>query len=264
MLLVTLVVLVGVLQIFMPWVMMGLAPGFIGTPEKYDLAVVLTRITIAYLMFISLVSLMGGVLNSLGRFAAVAATPILLNLSLISAMLWLSQYTATPAHALSWGVSVAGLLQFLWLAVECWRAGIALRLPRPRLSPNVKAMLRLMAPAALGAGVVQINLLIDVVIGSLLPTGSLSYLFYADRLNQLPIGVVGVAVGTALLPLLSRQVAAGETSAALNSQNRAIELALLLTIPAAAALITMPGPLIQVLFERRRWRPMRPACPPMF
>lgn len=254
-LLAVLIVLVGVLQIFMPWAMVGLAPGFVATPEKYDLAVVLTRITIPYLMFISLVSLMGGILNSLGRFAAVAATPILLNLSLIAAILWLSQYTVTPAHALAWGVSTAGVLQFLWLAVECRRAGVSLRLPRPRLSPKVKSMLRLMAPAAIGAGVVQINLLIDVVIGSLLPTGSLSYLFYADRLNQLPIGVVGVAVGTALLPLLSRQVAAGEAGAALNSQNRAIEFTLLLTVPAAAALMIIPVPLIQVLFERGAFGP---------
>lgn len=254
-LLLTLVVFVGLLQALMPWAMMGLAPGFVSTPEKYDLAVTLTRITIPYLMFISLVSLMGGVLNSLGRFAAVAATPILLNVSLISAILWLSRYTETPAHALAWGVSVAGGLQLLWLVAGCRRAGISLRLPRPRLSPRVKDMLRLMAPAALGAGVVQINLLIDVVIASWLPTGSLSYLFYADRLNQLPIGVVGVAVGTALLPLLSRQVAANQTGAALNSQNRAIEFGLLLTIPAAAALITIPGPLVQVLFERGAFDP---------
>lgn len=249
-LLTVLILFVGFLQIFMPWVMMGLAPGFVSTPEKYDLAVVLTRITIPYLMFISLVSLMGGVLNSLGRFAAVAATPILLNLCLIASLLWLARTTETPAHALAWGVSVAGVLQFLWLAFECHRAGVSLRLPRPRLSPKVKNLLLLMAPAALGAGVVQVNLLIDVVIGSLLPTGSLSYLFYADRLNQLPIGVVGVAVGTALLPMLSRQVAANQTDAALNSQNRAIEFGMLLTIPAAAALMTIPGPLVSVLFER--------------
>jgi putative peptidoglycan lipid II flippase len=250
-----LILLVGLLQVFMPWAMAGLAPGFVSDPTKYDLAVVLTRITMPYLLFISLVSLMGGILNSLGRFAAVAATPILLNLSLIAAILWLSQETATPAHALAWGVSIAGVLQFLWLAVECHRAGISLRLPRPRLSPKVKSLLRLMAPAALGAGVVQVNLLIDVVIASWLPTGSLSYLFYADRLNQLPIGVVGVAVGTALLPLLSRQVAANEKAAALNSQNRAIEFGLLLTVPAAAALMTIADPLIGVLFERGAFGP---------
>ncbi|HIF10683.1 MAG TPA: murein biosynthesis integral membrane protein MurJ [Sneathiellales bacterium] len=254
-LLAVLAIFVGLLQIFMPWLMAGLAPGFVAHPEKYDLAVVLTRITIPYLLFISLISLMGGVLNSLGRFAAVAATPILLNLSLIAALIWLAGATETPAHALAWGVSIAGVLQFLWLAVECRRAGISLRLPRPRLSPKIKNLLRLMAPAALGAGVVQVNLLIDVVIASLLPTGSLSYLFYADRLNQLPIGVVGVAVGTALLPLLSRQVMANQDSAAVNSQNRAVEFGLLLTLPAAAALMTLSGPLVGGLFERGAFGP---------
>ncbi len=249
-LLVTLLLFVSLMQAAMPWVMYVFAPGFAATPDKFELTIHLTRLTFPYLLFISLVSLMGGVLNSLNRFAATAATPILLNLSLIGAILVLARYTATPGHALAWGVSVAGILQFLWLSVECRRAGMSLRLPRPRLTAPVRELARRMLPAALGVGVMQVNLVVDVMLASLLPAGSVSYLFYADRLNQLPIGVVGVAVGTALLPMLSRQLRAGAKGEALMSQNRAVEVTLLLTLPATAALITIAEPVIRVLFER--------------
>ena len=169
---------------------------------------------------------------------------------MITALLGFSGRAETPAHALAWGVSAAGVLQFLWLIVAARRAGVVLRLLRPRLTPRVRELLMLMLPAAIGAGVVQVNLMVDVIIASLLPSGSLSYLFFADRLNQLPLGVVGVAVGTALLPLLSRQVASGEEESAAEAQNRALEFALVLTLPAATALMVMPGPLVSVLFER--------------
>ena len=249
-LVVALVLLVGLFQVLMPWLMYGLAPGFAAWPEKFDLTIQLTQITFPYLLFISVVSLMGGVLNSLGRFAAVAATPILLNLCLIGALLGLARYTATPGHALAWGVAVAGMIQFVWLAGALRRVGMSLRFPRPRLTPQVRRLLWLMAPAAVGAGVVQINLVIDIVLASLLPSGSVSYLFYADRLNQLPLGVVGVAVGTALLPLISREISSGRQESALHHQNRATEFALLLTLPAAAAFIVLAQPLVSVLFER--------------
>ncbi len=249
-LVVALVLLVGLFQAFMPWLMYGLAPGFVDWPEKFDLTVQLTRITFPYLLFISVVSLMGGVLNSVGRFAAVAATPILLNLCLIGALLGLARYTDTPGHALAWGVALAGMVQFIWVVWALRRAGMTLRFPRPRFSPRVKHLLTLMAPAAVGAGVVQINLVIDVVLASLLPSGSVSYLFYADRLNQLPLGVVGVAVGTALLPLISREISAGRADAALGHQNRATEFALLLALPAAAAFIVLAHPFVSTLFER--------------
>ena len=249
-LLITLLVFVSLFQAAMPWVMYGFAPGFASDPAKFELTVHLTRLTFPYLLLISLVSLMGGVLNSVGRFAATAATPILLNLCLIGAILTLARYTETPGHALAWGVSIGGILQLLSLAAACARSRLSLRLPRPRMTPMVRELTRRMLPAALGAGVVQVNLVVDVVLASFLPEGSVSYLFYADRLNQLPIGVVGVAVGTALLPMLSRQLAAGRTADALSSQNRAAEIVLLLSLPAAAALIILAGPLITVLFER--------------
>ena len=254
-LLLVLLLFVSLFQIAMPWLMYGLAPGFAANPEKFDLAVTLTRITFPYLLFISLVSLLAGMLNAVGRFAAAASAPILLNLCLIGGLLVLARHTATAAHALAWSVAVAGVVQFLWLLAAARRAGLAPRLPRPRLSPGVRELIRLMIPGIIGAGAVQINLVIDVVLASFLPSGSLSYLFYADRLNQLPIGVVGVAIGTALLPALSRQLAAGDEATAAQSQNRASEYALLLTVPAALALMVAGGPIIQVLFERGAFTP---------
>lgn len=243
-------VFVTLLQIGMPLLMYGFAPGFAEDPDKFQLAIELTRLTFPYLLFISLVSLLGGVLNSLGRFAAAAATPIILNIVLIGAMLGATPYLPTPGHALAWGVAVSGVAQFIWLVIACHRAGMTLPLRRPRLSPGVRRMLRLMVPGAVGAGVVQINLLIDIVIASTLPTGAVSYLYYADRVNQLPLGVVGIAIGTALLPLLSRQLREGNAAEARNSMNRGIEVALLLTVPGAAALLVISQPVITVLFER--------------
>jgi putative peptidoglycan lipid II flippase len=259
-LLAALLALTALFQVFMPVVMLGLAPGFADDPAAFDLAVELTRITFPYLLFISLVSLFAGVLNSAGRFAAAAATPILLNLCLIAALLGLLEMVPTAGHALALGVFAAGVAQFLWLMAALRREGLPLRLPRPRLTPGVKRMLAVMAPAALGAGVVQVNLVIDIVLASTLPEGSISFLFYADRINQLPIGVVGVAVGTALLPLLSRQAAAGEDGAARRSLNRAIELGLLLAIPAAAACIAIPDVLVAALFERGAFTPQDTAA----
>ncbi|HZD26759.1 MAG TPA: murein biosynthesis integral membrane protein MurJ, partial [Alphaproteobacteria bacterium] len=249
-LLAVLLVFVIGMQLAMPWAMYALAPGFAADPHKFQLAILFTRLTFPYLLFISLVSLLGGVLNSMQRFAAVAAAPILLNVVLILAITLAAPHLPTPGHALAWGVSAAGAVQFVWLMLACRRAGIHLRLPRPRLTPKVKELLRLMLPAALGAGVVQVNLVVDVILASLLPAGSVSYLFYADRLNQLPIGVIGVAVGTALLPLLSRQIAAGEEAGAMHNLNRAVELCLLLTLPAMAAFLVVPEELIGALFQR--------------
>jgi putative peptidoglycan lipid II flippase len=233
----------------MPWLMVVVAPGFLAEPATYALAVELTRITFPYLLFMALVALLGGVLNSLEKFAAAAGAPIVLNIVLIGALLVL-QAPLGAAHSLAWGVAAAGIAQFLLLAVAAERAGMGLSLPWPRLSPRVARTMRLMVPGAIGAGVVQINLVIDVMLASTLPAGAISYLYFADRVAQLPLGVVGVAVGIALLPLMSRQLKSGDDAAALDSQNRAIEFALLLTLPAATALVTVPQPIVQVLFAR--------------
>lgn len=234
----------------MPWAMYGLAPGFDAVSGKIELATELSRITFPYLMFISLVSLQSGVLNSLGRFAAAAAAPILLNLTLIAALLGLAPFTETAGHALSWGLAVAGVIQFAWLARHCRRAGLPVILVRPRLSPQVRALGRRIFPVVFGASLYQINQLIGTILASLLVEGAISYLSYADRIAQVPFGVIGVAVGTALLPMLSRQIKAGNGEAALHSQNRGLEFALLMTLPSAAALVVIAGPIITVLFER--------------
>ena len=242
-------------QAAMPWLMVVIAPGFLATPETFELAVELTRITFPYLLFMAVAALIAGVLNSLDRFAAAAAAPIVLNVILIAGLVGLRERLPTPAHTLAWGVAVAGIAQFVWLVAALNRAGADLRLPWPRLTPRVRTTLRLMVPGAIGAGVVQINLVIDVILASTLPAGAISYLYFADRVSQLPLGVVGVAVGVALLPLMSRQLASGDTAAADDSQNRAIEFALLLTIPAAAALIVLPRPVVAVLFEHGAFDP---------
>lgn len=249
-LVVALVVLTVFFLMIMPWAMYAIAPGFAANPAKFELAIQLTRITFPYLLFIALVSLLGGVLNSFGRFAPMAAAPMLLNICLIGALFVLVPLTTSPGHALAWGVAVAGIGEFLWLIWACRSAGIELKLPRPRLTADMRVLLGRMAPAAVGAGVVQFNLLVSSILASLLADGAISYLAYADRVNQLPLGVIGAAVGTALLPLLASQLRAGQTEAAMDSQNRALEFALLLTVPAAAALVVLAHPIITVLFQR--------------
>jgi putative peptidoglycan lipid II flippase len=248
-------VLLAIFELIMPWFMHLFAPGFSDQPEKFALAVLFTRITFPYLLFIAIVSLTGALLNALGRFAAAAAAPILLNCVLILAQLVLTAFLPTTGHALAWGVLGAGLAQFLYLQWSCHRAGVRLRLAWPRLGQDVVAFLRVLGPAAFGAGVVQINLFVDTLIASFLPTGAISYLYYADRLNQLPLGVIGIAIGTVLLPEMSRQLKRGDTSAATYSQNRAFELSLLLTLPAAAAFLAAAEPIVTVLFQRQSFGP---------
>jgi len=247
-------------EIFMPEVMQVIAPGFSEEPGKFDLAVDLARITFPYLLFIALVALQGGVLNSVDRFAAAAATPVLLNLFLIAALLLMRRFDWHDGRALAWAVTAAGFAQFLWLLFSCGRAGLALRLPRPRLTPAVRRTLAVMAPGTIGAGVTQLNLLISTALASFLPSGSVSYLYYADRLNQLPLGVVGIAVGTAILPSLSRQVRLGQLGDAVATQNRGIEMALLLTLPAAVALAVLATPILAVLFQRGAFGPADTAA----
>lgn len=237
------------MMLAMPYVVYLIAPGFQNDSVRYDLAVELSRITFPYLIFMSVTTLFGGILNAHERYAPFAAAPILFNLSLICALLFLTPFMANAGQAMAWGVFVAGILQVGLLFIAARRFGIRLRLMRPQFDPRAKKLFKLMLPGVLGAGVVQINLFADLIIASLLQTGSISYLYYADRLNQLPLGVVGIAVGTALLPMLSRAVAAGREDEAHNLFNRAMEICLLLALPAAAALMVMPKELITVLFQ---------------
>src|SRR6266481_1337896 len=247
-------------EIFMPWLMTVIAPGFSAEPGKFDLVVTLTRITFPSLLFISLTALQGGLLNAVDRFAAPAATPILLNLFLIAGLVLMAHFHWQDGEVLAWALSAAGLAQFLWLMASCARAGVGLRLRRPRVTARVRETLRIMGPGVLGAGVTQLNLLISTALASLLPGGSVSYLYYADRLNQLPLGVVGIAVGTAILPSLSRQIRLGHLAEAVTMQNRGIELALLLTLPAAIALAILATPIFSVLFQRGAFGPADAAA----
>jgi putative peptidoglycan lipid II flippase len=245
-----LVVLTIAGEVFMPQLMRLLAPGFMAVPGKAELTVALARITFPYVLLICLAALLSGVLNGLDRFAAAAAAPLLFNTVSIAAMLLLTPLVPTVGHSLAWGVTISGVLQLALLAWAVRRAGMALHIPRPRLTPQMRTLLSRMAPGLLGAGVTQLNLAVDVIIVSLLPPGSASLLYYADRVNQLPLGVIGTAVGTALLPLLSRQARAGDRRAAIDTLNRALEVSLVLTLPAALALAVAGGPIMLVLFGR--------------
>lgn len=245
-----LVLFVVLMEIFMPWIMVVLAPGFSVIEGKMEMATDFSRIAFPYLLFISLVSLQSGVLNSLHRFAAAAAAPVLLNLTFIAAMLAFPGDSVHTGYVLAWAVFVAGIVQFIWLVYHCRRENYPVRFVWPRLSPKVRVLGKRILPVVFGASLYQINLVIGTVLASLVGDGAVSYLYYADRVTQLPLGVVGVAVGTALLPTLSRQLAAGQSEAAMKSQNRGLEFALVLTLPAACALMVMPDMIIQVLFER--------------
>jgi putative peptidoglycan lipid II flippase len=244
-----LLTLLGLL--FMPQLLAVLVPGFLDRPEKFALTIELSCITLPYLWFICLAALVGGVLNGLDRFAAAAAAPVLFNVLAIVALLGLTPYVATPAHALAWGVAASGAAQLVLVLVAVRRAGMALGiLGRPRLTPAAREVLRKMVPGLIGGGAVNINLFVATLIASLLPSGAVSYLYYADRVGQLPLGVIGAAVGTALLPMLSRHVRGGRPLAAHRATNRAMELALLLTLPAAAGLALLAAPIVATLFQR--------------
>ncbi len=244
-----LLVITAVAMIWMPEFLRAITPGFADKPELFNLTVTLTRITFPYLVFISLVSLLGGILNSYDRFAAVSFSPVLLNFGLILCLVVLQPpFVATHAHALAIGVQVSGLMQLGWLIYANHRYGTLPKLAWPELTPDVKKMLRAFVPVALGAGVGQINQLMDTIFATSLDT-AVSYLYYADRVYELPLGVIGIAVATALLPMLSRHIRAGEKVEA----NAAIEMALkfvsLIGLPAAAALVVIARPVVAAIYE---------------
>jgi putative peptidoglycan lipid II flippase len=240
-------VLLGFAMMFTPWVVSVLAPGL--DPTRFDLAVALTRITFPYLALVSIETLFAGILNANNRFAAAAGAPIFLNLSIITTLL-LTPFFADAGHAAAWGVLLAGVIMVLVVGGDAEAHGYGIRLRLPRLDEPTRRFLKALGPAIIGAGGVQLALFADTLIASFLPTGALSALYYADRINQLPIGVVGIAVGTVLLPEMSRRLAAGDEKGAASAQARGIQLALLLTIPCAAAAMTIPDLIMRALFAR--------------
>jgi putative peptidoglycan lipid II flippase len=226
--------------------------GFHGVShDQFEFAVMLTRFTFPYLMLISLASLAGGILNSLHKFWVAAAAPILLNIAQIVALVFFHTHeplSTTRYQAMS--VTIGGALQLAWLAQACWSSHVRLKLKRPTINEDVKRLIKLIGPAAAGAGAVQFNLLVSTALATgLLPHGSVSYIYYADRLNQLPLGLIGIGLGTVLLPTISHQLGRGADAEAMATQNRGLELALFFTLPATVALVICGVPIIRGLFQ---------------
>ena len=243
-----LIVLTLLAQLAMPWLILGLASGFAGQ-EEFALSVDFGRIAFPYVLFISLAALFSGLLNATGRFAAAAAAPVLLNVMLVVAMATAAAVGGDVARALIWAIPVAGVAQLALVWVAARQAGFGLRLRWPRFSPEMGKLLRIAVPAALASGVVQINLLVGGQVASYFDK-AVGWLYAADRLYQLPLGVVGIAIGGVLLPDLSRRLAAQDDSGGRDALSRAGEVSLALTIPSAVALVVIPVPLVSVLFER--------------
>jgi putative peptidoglycan lipid II flippase len=248
-----LLLLSALCMLAMPWLMYVLAPGFAANPEKYDLAVVMSQIAFPYLLCMSLVALLSGVLNSLGKFVESSAVPVVFNLTLMAAILLAMALgygnDRSAGLVLAWGIFAGGVLQLLLLIDAVRRNGMLLRLRRPRLTEGVRRLVALGIPGVVAGGVTQINIVIGGMIASF-QQGAVSFLYYADRLYGLPLGIIGVAVGVVLLPDVTRHLRAGDTDASLDSQNRSLEFAMLLTVPAAVALAVVPHPIVSVLFER--------------
>ncbi|MCB1497523.1 MAG: murein biosynthesis integral membrane protein MurJ [Bauldia sp.] len=252
-LLTALLIFTALAEIAMPILMYVMAPGFVSDPEKFDLTVFLTRIAFPYLALVSLLAFYSGVLNARGRFAAAAFAPALLNVVLIAVLLlilWMGWANTRPAGvALTVGTLIGGVAQLALVVVAATRDDTLLRLRRPRLTPGVRRLVALGIPGVIAGGITQINIVVGTMIASLAPS-AVSYLYYADRLYQLPLGIVGIAIGVVLLPDLSRQLRAGRLDVADHTQNRALEFAMALTLPAAIALFVMAVPIINVLFQR--------------
>ena len=256
-LLVALLAFVLILEIFMSLIITLIAPGFSDNPEKFNHSINLTRLTFPFVLFICLTSLMGAYLNTLGKFASMAVTPIILNLSLIFTLLifFKSENLFLISSTLSFVVSIAGIIQVIWMYYN-------IRRNKSKLSINfsffktfkrdkeITKFFKLLLPAILGNGAYQINLLIDMILASTLPDGSISFLYYADRVNQLPLGVLGIAIGTALLPVLSSQVKKNQKKEAEKSISKAIKFGILFSIPAFFGLLIFSENIISFLFFR--------------
>ena len=252
-LLLSLFVLSALAMIFMPFLVGTIiAPKFAADPEKFDLTVLLARIMFPYLAAMSLVAMLAGILNSLRRYFLAALAPVLLNVVLVASLTasgYLSLSAPDIGEVLGWSVTVSGLLQLGLLVWALRREKFSLGFVRPKLTPAVKRLLWLALPAAVTGGITQINLLVGQIIASA-EAGAIAIINYADRLNQLPLGVIGIAIGVVLLPELSRALRAGDMKEAQHLQNRSLEFGLAITVPAAFGLALLPEPIIALVFER--------------
>jgi putative peptidoglycan lipid II flippase len=248
-LLVTQIVFLAVALVFTPEAIDLLAPGFSRDPQQFDLAVSLTRITFPYLLLITLLTLWGGILNALNRFAAAAAASTLLNVAMMAtlAVAWLFP---SAAHAAAWGVLISGVLQAALVGADAWRAGVMTSFHALAWDDDVKRFFKALVPATVGSAGTQLALFADTIIASFLTTGALSALYYADRIDQLPIGVIGIAVGTVLVPEMTHRVTTGDHAGARSAQNRAVEFALMMALPCVVAFVVIPDTIMKGLFMR--------------
>jgi len=248
-----LLILITIAELFMPYIIFVMAPGFIEDPEKFKLTILLTRIAFPYLLFMSLAALISGILNSIEKFTAAAALPIVLNMVLIFFLIIILKLdmpnTPLAAKYLIFGVFISGLLQLLLIVYICKKTEYLPNIKIPKLTPGVKKFLFLGFPAVIAGGITQINLLIGSIIASF-ENGAISYLYYADRIYQLPLALIGITIGTVLLPELSKNYKIKDFVKASFTQNRAIELSLTLAIPATFGMIILSSDIIKVLFER--------------
>lgn len=242
-------VLLALALAFTPQVIAVLAPGFSREPHQFALVVSLTRITFPYLLLITLVTLWGGILNALHRFAAPAAAPILLNLTMMATLAGAAFFPGA-GYAAAWGVLISGVLQAVLVGGDTFYAGVMTAFRPLRLDSDVRRFFQALIPATVGSAGTQLALFADTIIASFLSAGAISALYYADRIDQLPIGVIGIAVGTVLVPEMTHRLAAGDDAGARSAQNRAIEFALLLAIPCVVAFLVVPGLIMRALFMR--------------
>ncbi len=241
-----LVTLIGVIAA--PILVLVVAPGFVGEGGDLDLAALMLRFTFPYLFFVSLTAFAGGILNTYGRFAVPALTPVLLNVVLIAAAVWISPQLDEPIMALAYAVTFAGIVQLLFQLPFLAKIGVK---PRPKWAPQhagVKRAFKLMVPAIFGSSAAQVNVLIGGIIASMLPVGSISYLYFSDRLMEFPLGIFGIALGTVTLPYLSRLWANGEKKSFSATLDWSLKLACVIAIPAAIGLFVLAEPLVVVLF----------------
>jgi putative peptidoglycan lipid II flippase len=243
------IVLVALALVFTPQAIELLAPGFSREPQQFALAVSLTRITFPYLLLITLVTLWSGILNALHRFAAAAAAPILLNVTMM-ATLALAYWFPSAGYAAAWGVLISGVLQALLVGGDTLFMGVMTSFRGLRWDKDVQRFFKALLPATLGSAGTQLALFADTIIASFWSAGAISALYYADRIDQLPIGVIGIAVGTVLVPEMTHRLAAGDDAGAKTAQNRAIEFALLLALPCVVAFLVVPGLIMRALFVR--------------
>lgn len=248
---------VVIVEFLMPWVVSVLAPGFANDAGKIELAVELSRITFPFLLFISIVSFQSGILNSLNKFAAPAAAPVILNLMMILSVFIFVPFGKTAAHGIAAGITVAGFIEILWLAFFLKRQDVIIHpqynIPPLVKDPEIKTLFKRIAPGVLGAGIYQINMVVDTILVSLVGTGAISWLYYANRLQQLPLGVVGAAISVTVLPILSRHIKENDVKQARAVQSKAFEYGALLSIPAAFALIVLAEPIINILFQHGKF-----------